>query len=90
MNKMIDVLPRDVWANMRSFSGDTGYEPTPTAKLFKDLTFVFGTPPVNGETFLSTLIMSEDADFLVIYRDLLGNSLTDIERKHFIIFSREE
>ena len=87
---MIDVLPRDVWAKIRSFSGDTGYEPTPTARLLKDLTFIFGTPPENGETFLSTFIMSEDADFLVIYRDLLGNSLTDIERKHFIIFSREE
>ena len=87
---MIDVLPRDVWANIRSFSGDTGYEPTPTARLLKDLTFVFGTPPVNGETFLSTLIMSEDADFLVIYRDLLGNSLPDVLRKHFVIFTREE
>ena len=87
---MIDVLPQDVWANIRSFSGDTGYEPTPTATLFKDLTFVFGTPPVNGETFLSTLVMSKDADFLVIYRDLLGNSLPDVLKKHFIIFTREE
>ena len=87
---MIDVLPRDVWANIRSFSGDTGYEPTPTAKLFKDLTFIFGTPLESGEQFLSTFIISEDADFLVIYRDLLGNSLTDVERKHFIIFTREE
>ena len=87
---MIDVLPRDVWANIRSFSGDTGYEPTPTAKLLRDLTFVFGTPPVNGETFLSTLVMSKDADFLVIYRDLLGNSLPDVSKKHFMIFTRKE
>ncbi len=87
---MIDVLPQDVWANIRSFSGDTGYEPTPTAKLLKDLTFVFGPPPENGETFLSTLVISEDSDFLVIYRDLLGNYLPDVSKKHFIIFSREE
>ncbi len=87
---MIDVLPRDVWANIRSFSGDTGYEPTPTAKLLRDLTFVFGPPPVNAETFLSTLVMAKDADFLVIYRDLLGNYLPDVSRKHFIIFTREE
>ena len=87
---MIDVLPRDVWAKIRSFSGDTGYEPTPTARLLKDLTFIFGTAPENGETFLSTLIMSEDADFLVIYRDLLGNSLPDVLRKHFVIFTKEE
>ena len=60
---MIDVLPRDVWSNIRSFSGDTGYEPTPTAKLLRDLTFVFGPPPENRETFLSTLVMSKDADF---------------------------
>ena len=26
-------LPKDIWAHIRSFSGDTGYEPTPTAKL---------------------------------------------------------
>ena len=90
MNKMIDVLPRDVWANIRSFSGDTGYEPTPTAKLFKDLTFIFGTPLERGEQFLSTLVMAKDADFLVIYRDLFGNYLPDVSRKHFIIFMREE
>ncbi len=90
MNKLIDVLPRDVWANIRSFSGDTGYEPTPTAKLLKDLTFVFGTPDVNSDIFLSTLVMAKDADFLVIYRDLFGNYLPDVSRKHFIIFMREE
>ncbi len=26
-------LPKVIWAHIRSFSGDTGYEPTPTAKL---------------------------------------------------------
>ena len=87
---MIDVLLRDVWANIRSFSGDTGYEPTATAKLMKDLTFVCGTPLVDGEQYLSTLVMARDADFLVIYRDLFGNYLPDVSRKHFIIFMREE
>ena len=27
-------FPKDIWTHIRSFSGDTGYEPTPTAKLF--------------------------------------------------------
>ncbi len=84
------TLPKDVWAHIRSFSGDTAYEPTPTAKLFKDLTFISGTPLVRGEQFLSTLVMAKDADFLVIYRDLFGNYLPDVSRKHFIIFTREE
>ena len=87
---MIDVLLRDVWANIRSFSGDTGYEPTATAKLMKDLTFICGTPLERGEQYLSTLVMARDADFLVIYRDLFGNYLPDVSRKHFIIFMREE
>ena len=26
-------LPKDLWKHIRSFSGDTGYEPTPTANL---------------------------------------------------------
>ena len=90
MNKLIDVLPRDVWANIRSFSGDTGYEPTATAKLMKDLTFICGSPPVRGEQYLSTLVMSKNADFLVVYRDLYGNYLPDVSRKHFIIFTWEE
>ncbi len=87
---MIDLLPKDVWANIRSFSGDTGYEPTATAKLMKDLTFICGTPLVDGEQYLSTLVMSASADFLVVYRDLYGNYLPDVSRKHFIIFTREE
>ncbi len=87
---MIDVLPKDVWAHIRSFSGDTGYEPTATAKLMKDLTFVCGSPLERGEQFLSTLVMAKDADFLVIYRDLFGNYLPDVSKKHFIIFTREE
>jgi hypothetical protein len=87
---MIDALPKDVWALIRSFSGDTGYEPTATAKLMKDLTFICGSPLVGGKQFLSTLVMAKDADFLVIYRDLFGNYLPDVSRKHFIIFTREE
>ena len=87
---MIDVLPKDVWAIIRSFSGDTAYEPTATAKLMKDLTFISGTPLVRGEQYLSTLVMSASADFLVVYRDLYGNYLPDVSRKHFIIFTREE
>ena len=87
---MIDVLPRDVWAHIRSFSGDTGYEPTATAKLMKDLTFICGSPLVRGEQYLSTLVMSQNSEFLVVYRDLFGNYLPDVSRKHFIIFTREE
>ncbi len=87
---MIDVLPRDVWAKIRSFSGDTGYEPTPTARLLKDLTFVCGTPRVDGEQYLSTLVMAQDSHFLVVYHDFYGNYLPDVSRKKFIIFTREE
>ena len=84
------TLPKDVWANIRSFSGDTGYEPTATATLMKDLTFICGTPLERGEQYLSTLVMVASADFLVVYRDLYGNYLPDVSRKHFIIFMREE
>ncbi len=87
---MIDALPKDVWRLIRSFSGDTGYEPTATAKLMKDLTFICGSPPVRGEQYLSTLVMSQNSEFLVVYRDLYGNYLPDVSRKHFIIFTREE
>ena len=87
---MIDVLPKDVWANIRSFSGDTGYEPTATAKLMKDLTFICGTPLVDGEQYLSTLVMAQDSHFLVVYHDFYGNYLPDVSRKNFIIFTREE
>ena len=87
---MIDVLPKAVWAHIRSFSGDTAHEPTATAKIMKDLTFICGTPLVDGEQYLSTLVMAQDADFLVIYKDLYGNYLPDVSRKHFIIFMREE
>ncbi len=84
------TLPKAVWANIRSFSGDTAYEPTATAKLMKDLTFICGTPLERGEQYLSTLVMVASADFLVVYRDLYGNYLPDVSRKHFIIFTREE
>ena len=87
--KMI-TLPKDVWANIRSFSGDTGYQPTATAQLMKDLTFICGTPLERGELYVSTLVMAQDADFVAIYRDLHGNYLPDVSRKHFIIFMREE
>ena len=33
------ALPKSIWTHIRSFSGDTGYEPTPSAKLVKDLHF---------------------------------------------------
>ncbi len=32
-------LPKDIWHVIRSFSGDTGYEPTPTADLMHNLSF---------------------------------------------------
>ena len=70
--KMI-TLPKVVWANIRSFSGDTGYQPTATAQLMKDLTFVCGSPH-----FLSTLVMAKD---LVVYHDLFGNYIPDVSRK---------
>ncbi len=84
------TLPKVVWANIRSFSGDTCYEPTATAKIMKDLTFICGTPLERGELYLSTLVMAQDSHFLVIYKDLYGNYLPDMSRKHFIIFMREE
>ena len=31
------TLPRDLWTLIRSFSGDTGYEPTPTARLMRSV-----------------------------------------------------
>ena len=32
-------LPKDIWHIIRSFSGDTGYEQTPTAHLMRGLCF---------------------------------------------------
>ena len=84
------TLPKVVWANIRSFSGDTCYEPTATAKIMKDLTFMGGTPHIDGEQYLSTLVMAHDSHFLVVYHDFYGNYLPDVSRNNFIIFTREE
>ena len=35
------VLPKSIWTHIRSFSGDMVYEPTPSARLIRDLCFCF-------------------------------------------------
>ena len=35
------ALPKSIWKHIRSFSADTGYEPTPTARLMKNRCFSF-------------------------------------------------
>ena len=35
------ALPKSIWTHIRTFSGDIGYEPTPTARLIKNLCFSF-------------------------------------------------
>ncbi len=86
------TLPKDVWANIRSFSGDTGYQPTATAKLLKDLRFIFRLPPENGGRFASTVVLSGDSYFLIKCRDVLANTLPHALNKqlYLLIFTGEE
>ena len=86
------TLPKVVWANIRSFSGDTCYEPTPTAKLLKDLRFIFRLPPENGGRFASTVVLSGDSYFLIKCRDVLANTLPHALNKqlYLLIFTGKE
>ncbi len=89
---MMNILPRGIWAHIRSFSGDTGYEPTPTAKLLKDLRFIFRLPPENGGRFASTVVLSGDSYFLIKCRDVLANTLPHALNKqlYLLIFTGKE
>ena len=40
---MIAKLPRDLWKHIRSFSGDRGTEPTPSARLMQEVIAVDDT-----------------------------------------------
>ena len=57
-------LPKDIWTHIRSFSGDTGYEPTPTAKLLsrdilvRDDTAGTGVFPFGRDGYASTVVLA--------------------------------
>jgi len=64
-------LPKDIWTHIRSFSGDTGYEPTPTAKLFsRDIlvrddtagTWLF---PFGRDGYASTVVLALNPAYFV-------------------------
>ena len=70
---MIAKLPRDLWKHIRSFSGDTGTEPTPTAKLIKSLaviddssgTFMF---PFGKDGYASTVHLAPSRSTTFFHR----------------------
>jgi len=64
-------LPKDIWSHIRSFSGDTGYEPTPTANLIgRDIavrddtagTWVF---PFGRDGYASTVVLALNPAYFV-------------------------
>ena len=64
-------LPKDIWTHIRSFSGDTGYEPTPTANLIsRDIavrddtagTWVF---PFGRDGYASTVVRALNPAYFV-------------------------
>ena len=64
-------LPKDIWTHVRSFSGDTGYKPTPTANLIsRDIavrddtagTWVF---PFGRDGYASTVVLALNLAFFV-------------------------
>ncbi len=68
---MCSELPKDVWAQIRSFSGDTGYAPTPTAQLInRDLvvrddsagTWIF---PFGRDGYASTIVLALNPAYFV-------------------------
>ena len=70
---MCPKLPKDLRSDIRSFSGDTGYEPTPTATLMKDLhfwvdhgTYIFPQFGIDG--YVSTVVFVLHAHFKQISR----------------------
>ena len=70
-------LPKDIWTHIRSFSGDTGYEPTPTANLIsRDIavrddtagTLVF---PFGRDGYASTVYLALSPAYFANKRDWL-------------------
>ena len=64
-------LPKDIWTHIRSFSGDTVYEPTPTANLIsRDIavrddtagTWVF---PFGRDGYASTVVLALNLAYFV-------------------------
>ena len=64
-------LPKDIWTHIRSFSGDTGYEPTPTGNLIsRDIavrddtagTWLF---PFGRYGYASTLVLALNPAYFV-------------------------
>ena len=64
-------LPKDIWTHIRSFSGDTGYEPTPTGNLIsRDIavrddtagTWLF---PFGRDGYASTVVLALNPSYFV-------------------------
>ena len=72
-------LPKDIWSHIRSFSGDTGYEPTPTAKLIGDYVLVrddsAGTwqfPRFGRDGYASTVVLALSPAFFLKREPWIG------------------
>ena len=61
------ALPKSIWSHIRSFSGDMGYEPTPTARLMKNLCFSFDPygkdPEFYRDGYSSLIVYTSDIAF---------------------------
>ena len=72
--------PTNIWAPIRSFSGDTGYEPTPTANLIKrDVLVQDGIAgkwlfPFGRDGYASTVVLALNPAYFVDKRDWLSYS----------------
>ena len=82
-------IPKDIWAHIRSFSGDTGYEPTPTAELIsRDIlvrddtagTWVF---PFGRDGYASTVVLALNPTYFV-GKQAPGDWLWSYPNKTFI------
>ena len=68
-------LPKDIWALIRSFSGDTGYEHTPTAELIsrdiivRDDTAGTRRFPFGRDGYASTVFLALNPAYFVCKRD---------------------
>ena len=70
---MCQTLPRELWSHIRSYSGDTYYEPTPTASILKDLFFFsdygdYNFPHCGRDGYVSTVVFALHAHFKKISR----------------------